>query len=210
MKYKLIYLVFLFLNLPFCEAQGIKIGNQQWMMKNLDVTKFKNGDVILEVYNDQEWNNALNKQIPAYCYYDYDIKNSNYGKLYNWHAVVDYRGLAPEGWKIPLNKDFEELVSYLGGDGGTDLKSIIWLKKIYSTLEYIKPVNPGFNALPAGIRSPNDYFSQINEGAVWWTSTQADFNHAYILGLLSRNGGFVNCCDKFGLSGGASVRCIKE
>jgi uncharacterized protein (TIGR02145 family) len=209
MKYKLIHLLFLFISLPFCEAQGIKIGNQQWMTKNLDVTKFKNGDIILEVYNDKEWNNALNKQIPAYCFYDYD-KNNYHDKIYNWYAVIDYRGLAPLGWKIPSKNDYVELVNFLGNNAGTDLKSANWLEKVYQTLDYIKQVNPGFNALPEGMRSPNNYFAQFNEGAVWWTCSQADSNHAYILGLLSRNGGFVNCCDKLGLSGGAGVRCIKE
>lgn len=207
---KIILFGFIILNFFWGNAQGVKIGNQQWMIKNLDVSTFKNGDVILEVKNEEEWERAKQTQTPAYCYYNYDKNNNIYGKLYNWHAVVDYRGLAPNGWKIPSNKDFEELVTYLGRNAGTDLKSIYWLEKTYSTLEFIKQVNPGFNAMPAGMKSPNNYFSQINEGALWWTCSQADFYYAYVLSLLSRNGGFVSCCDKLGLSGGASVRCIKE
>ena len=77
---------------------GVKIGNQTWMKKNLDVSKFRNGDIVPEVRSQEEWSNAALENKPAWCYYNNDQANGvKYGKLYNWYAVNDPRGLAPEG-----------------------------------------------------------------------------------------------------------------
>jgi uncharacterized protein (TIGR02145 family) len=91
------------------------------MSKNLDVEKFRNGDKILEVKSEIEWNNAFENNIPAFCYYNFDNINGNkYGKLYNWFAIIDSRGLAPMGWRLPLASDFENLVNFLGRNAGID------------------------------------------------------------------------------------------
>ncbi len=80
----------------------VKIGNQIWMQKNLDVVTFRNGDTIPQVFGNKEWEVAGFEEKPAWCYYNYDSTNgAQYGKLYNWYAVNDSRGLAPEGWQIP-------------------------------------------------------------------------------------------------------------
>jgi uncharacterized protein (TIGR02145 family) len=93
--------------------QTVTIGSQVWTTKNLNVTTFRNGDAILKVgdngVNDNsEWNRADYFKQPAYC----DSKN---GKLYNWYAVNDRRGLAPVGYHIPSDAEWTELTNYLGG-----------------------------------------------------------------------------------------------
>ncbi|NDB42022.1 MAG: hypothetical protein EB035_03505, partial [Actinobacteria bacterium] len=61
---------------------------------------------------------------PAYCYYKNDPTTvSKYGLLYNWYAVNDPRGLAPEGFQIPEIEDWDELVYHLGDDAGKKTKS---------------------------------------------------------------------------------------
>ena len=76
--------------------------------KNLAVSKFRNGDTIFHAKTKQQWLNAGKNHIPAWCHYNNDSSlNETYGKLYNWYAVSDERGLAPFGWRIPKEKDFK-------------------------------------------------------------------------------------------------------
>ena len=89
------------------EVESVKIGNQIWMTKNLAVETFRNGDPIPIITDRDEWHKANNEGRAACCYLDNDKeKEAIYGKLYNWHAINDPRGLAPEGWKIPTNIDW--------------------------------------------------------------------------------------------------------
>jgi uncharacterized protein (TIGR02145 family) len=94
---------------PF-ECNETKIGNQVWMAENLKVTKFRNGDPIYEARSKEEWYQAGLQKKPAFCYYNNEPSTaSQYGVLYNWYAINDSRGLAPEGWKIPTSWDVEAL-----------------------------------------------------------------------------------------------------
>lgn len=77
----------------------IQIGTQKWMSKNLDVAFYRNGDPIPQVTSPTAW--AV-LSTGAWCYYNNDpIQGNKYGKLYNWYAVNDPRGLVPQGWHIP-------------------------------------------------------------------------------------------------------------
>jgi uncharacterized protein (TIGR02145 family) len=101
----------------FGNSQSIKIGTLTWTAKNLDVTTFRNGDSIPQAKSDAEWVAAGENYQPAWCYYDNDPKNgTKYGKLYNWFAVNDARGLAPSGWHIPTDEEWTELSTFLGGE----------------------------------------------------------------------------------------------
>lgn len=102
----------------------VKIGKQVWAKRNLDVSVFKNGDPILEAKSDSEWDNAFREAKPAWCYYDYNPTNGKkYGKLYNWFAVNDKRGLAPKGWSVPSEKDFISLLKYVGDESSNTILS---------------------------------------------------------------------------------------
>jgi len=80
----------------------LKIGEQIWTKQNLNVDTFRNGEPIPEVKTDEEWVKAGKEGKPAWCYYNNDPTNGEkFGKLYNLHAVIDARELAPQGWKIP-------------------------------------------------------------------------------------------------------------
>ena len=107
-------------------AQTITIGTQVWMTKNLDVATFRNGDPIPQAKTNEEWEKAGENQQPAWCYYDNDPANgAKYGKLYNWYAVNDSRGLAPVGYHIPSDAEWTKLTDFLGGESvaGTKMKS---------------------------------------------------------------------------------------
>src|SRR6478736_3339709 len=106
--------------LIICTAQisesvpAIKIGEQIWMSTNLDVSTFANGDLIPEAKTREEWNSASDNHLPAWCYYNNDTAIGNkYGKLYNWYAAADRRGLAPKGWHIPSDLEWKKLLDNL-------------------------------------------------------------------------------------------------
>lgn len=68
--------------------EEVKVGDQIWMGRNLDVSTFRNGDPIPYAETDEEWEEAGENGEPAWCYYDNDPENGEkYGKLYNWYAV---------------------------------------------------------------------------------------------------------------------------
>jgi uncharacterized protein (TIGR02145 family) len=97
-------------------SQTVSIGKQVWMTKNLNVDKFRNGDPIPQAKTATEWKAAGENKQPAWCYYDNDPANgAKYGKLYNWYAVNDSRGLAPAGYHIPSDAEWTALTDYLGG-----------------------------------------------------------------------------------------------
>ena len=108
------------------KAQEIKIGAQTWTTKNLDVSKFRNGEAIPLAKTNAEWELAGQNKQPAWCYYENKGENgTTYGKLYNWFAVNDPRGLAPSGYHIPTDAEWTILTDYLGGDSiaGAKMKS---------------------------------------------------------------------------------------
>ncbi len=107
-------------------AQTVKIGNQVWNTKNLDVSSFRNGDIIPVAESYAVWEDAYKNHQPAWCYYDFNVSyKENHGKLYNIWALLDPRGLTPAGWRIPSIDDWRTLIKYLGGSeiAGKKLKS---------------------------------------------------------------------------------------
>ena len=108
------------------EYLSVKIGNQNWMSKNMEVSTFKNGEKIPYVKTTKEWYAAAEKGHPAWCFYlNNPTFGLKYGKLYNWYAVNDPRGIAPAGWHIPTKSEWAVLISYLGGENiaGNKIKS---------------------------------------------------------------------------------------
>ena len=104
-------------------AQTVTIGSQTWTVLNLDVATFRNGDPITQAKTNEDWEAAGVIKQPAWCYYDNDPKNgTKYGKLYNWYAVNDSRGLAPAGYHIPTDDEWIVLKNSLGDVAGKKMK----------------------------------------------------------------------------------------
>lgn len=143
------------------EVPEVRIGTQTWMKYNLNVSTFRNGDKIPEAKTKSEWRKASRQKKPVWCYYDNNSQTGNKsGKLYNWYAVSDPRGLAPEGWHIPIEKEWRLLYAFLGEKNGNVAKKLIsaedWGNEKYEQVTE-------FHALPTGIRSmpiftPNNGF----------------------------------------------------
>jgi uncharacterized protein (TIGR02145 family) len=218
MNYKifilLLFLCFLFLGcsetknkkLKESKIEAVKIGKQIWMKNNLDVGHYRNGDSIPEVKDQEKW---LNTETGAWCYYKNDTKNGKiYGKLYNWYAVNDPRGLAPEGWHIPTEDEWIELETFLDGRMANEGK----IKEIgteHRSSPNIEAINSsGFFTLQGGYRSYEGTFSAIKSYGLWWSSSEFDIGQAFNRSsMFSTNtlyrGPEAKWC-------GFSVRCIKN
>ena len=149
---------------------GIQIGNQFWITENLTVSKYRNGDEIPEVKDKKEWKKLTTG---AWCYYENNAENGAiYGKLYNWYAVTDPRGLAPEGYHIPSNEEWDTLIANLGGDFGAGGKM-----KEKGTTHWNSPNEKatnqsGFTALPAGRRLPEGNFANQGDTTEFWSTKE--------------------------------------
>jgi uncharacterized protein (TIGR02145 family) len=186
------------------EISTIKLGDQTWMSANLSVDKFNNGDMIKEIKTKDEWRDAIKSKTPAWCYYDNNVENGKkYGKIYNWYAISDPRGLAPDGWHIPNNEDWLKLVNFLDGIevAGTKMKSMSgWKNQGNGSNE------SGFNGLPGGYRFSNGSFNKLEKYIYWWSSTDSS-NEKYWNIYLRYNSGELGMKE---MGDCGYVRCVKN
>jgi uncharacterized protein (TIGR02145 family) len=194
----------------------VKIGNQEWMTNNLNVATFKNGDAIPEAQTSEAWIKAGEEVKPAWCYYDNDPENGNkYGRLYNWYAVTDPRGLAPSGWHIPSDAEWTTLTDYLGGEAaaGHKMKSKAgWNDNGNGSNTNGNGSNTsGFSGLPGGIRSIRSgkgTFNDVGDDGYWWSSTK--YMKIYVWNrVLYCSYGFVGRSNNYKALG-FSVRCLRD
>lgn len=151
----------------------VEIGQQEWMAENLKVSHFRNGDRIPEAKTDGKWEMSGEVGIPAWCYYENDAENGKtYGKLYNWYAVNDPRGLAPEGWHVPTDVEWTTLIDYLGGESvaGGKLKETDTAHWNSPNTEATNETS--FTALPGGRRISNGSFSSVGDSGYWWSAAE--------------------------------------
>ena len=180
------------------KAQDVKIGKQTWATKNLNVSTYRNGDKIPQVQDAAVW---VKLTTGAWCYYENKAENgAKYGKLYNWYAVNDPRGLAPKGYVIPNDAEWTMLTDYLGAKAGIKMKTRIgWKNNGNGTNE------SGFAALPGGSRDFEGDFVNVGAAGNWWISSE-DYWPLYRDLWCEGNVG-KPCNFKWS---GESVRCIKE
>ncbi len=184
----------------------IQIGTQQWMSKNLDVAFYRNGDPIPQVTDSAAWEGLTTG---AWCYYNNDpIQGNKYGKLYNWYAVNDPRGLAPQGWHIPSDAEWTTLETTLGGlsVAGGRMKepgTVNW-KSPNAGADNIS----GFAGLPGGYRGFYAEYVDVGTHGGWWSSTQSSFSEVWFRIIYSSVGsvGRLTFPKRLGLS----VRCLRD
>jgi uncharacterized protein (TIGR02145 family) len=191
---------------PNCTPHDVTIGLQIWSACNLDVTTYRNGDTIPQVSDPTAWA-ALTTG--AWCYYNNDPANgARFGKLYNWYAVNDPRGLAPVGYHIPTDAEVTTLTTYLGGitvAGGAmkEAGECNWLPPNVGATN-----SSGFTALPGGGRYDSGSFVTFLDFGFWWTSSEASPTTAWF-----RNLNYINTNvyrNNIVKEQGQSVRLIKD
>jgi uncharacterized protein (TIGR02145 family) len=184
----------------------VKVGKQVWMATNLNVERFRNGDIIPQAKTNQEWNEAGSKKQPAWCYFNNDPKNGEaYGKLYNWYAVNDPRGLAPKGWHIPSDAEWNTLVEFLGGKENAAEK----LKSNSGWAENGNGTNSsGLSCFPGGYRNYSGECEYVERSGYWWTTTEESVFNAWEYCFGYQTGDVNRYSD--GKSSGFSVRCVRN
>jgi uncharacterized protein (TIGR02145 family) len=200
--------------------QTLVIGDQEWMVENLKVTHYRNGDPIPNVTDNDEWANANNG---AYCVYANNESNvDTYGYLYNWYAVGDERGLAPEGWHVPTDDEIKQLEMYLGmsqseaddtGYRGTNQGSqlagnaALWSDGgLENDPEF---GSSGFDFLPGGYRiNGSGNFSSLGFDGNFWSATEYGADYAWKRKLSFSS----TQVYRFGTNkrNGFSVRCVRD
>ncbi|HMJ48128.1 MAG TPA: fibrobacter succinogenes major paralogous domain-containing protein [Ferruginibacter sp.] len=183
---------------------SVTICNQKWMDKNLDVTTYRNGDTIAYVTDFTAWA-ALTTG--AWCYYNNDpSRNSIHGKLYNWYAVNDPRGLAPVGWHIPTDAEWTTLENCLGGATLAGGKM-----KVTGTTTWSSPNDAtntsGFAGLPGGFRT-GSIWNNLTLTGYGWSSTENDASTAWLRTMIYNTTNL----SRFSFSKffGCSVRCLRD
>lgn len=188
----------------------IPIGTQVWMAENLKVTHYRNGDPIPNVTNGQTWSGLSSG---AYCAYNNSSGNiDTYGLLYNWHAVSDNRNIAPDGWHVPTDGDWQTLITYLGGQATAGGKLKETGTAHWSTPNTGATNSSGFLALPAGRRVDFpvgiDGFTGLEAIAGFWSSSYPDDFYGWSRILYYDSEGAVR--DNRPRFEGLSVRCVKD
>ena len=187
----------------------VTIGTQVWAIKNLDVTKYRDGTVIPEVTDPTAW---VGLTTGAWCYYNNDSENGPiYGKLYNWYAVNDPRGLAPTGYHIPTDTEWTTLTTFLDGEGvegvaGGKMKetgTTLWNSPNTGATN-----SSGFTGLPGGLNSNYGMFYNISYDGYWWSSTEFNTPDA-LFRTLSHYDGFTFRYASI-KANGFSVRCLRD
>lgn len=126
--------------------ESVQIGDQTWMALNWDSEQYRNGDPIPQITDSLTWVNA---RYGAWCYYNNDpLNGQRYGKLYNWYAVNDPRGLAPTGWHVPSNQEWVDMLITTG------------------------LVPSQFDARPGGYVGYSTH--GLGQYGMWWTSNESD------------------------------------
>lgn len=183
----------------------VTIGTQTWMKENLKVTHYRDGSSLPNITDADQWESL---STGAYCNYSNDENNvATYGRIYNWYAVNDSRKIAPAGWHVPTEAEWNTLINFLGGDSvaGGKLKETGTTHWLYINIGATNET--GFTALPGGERSYDGAYSKLGEAGTWWTSS---FSGAYawqwIIGSYGADIGEQGSSMNYGFS----VRCVKD
>jgi len=181
-------------NLP-----SVTIGTQIWSSKNLDVANYRNGDPIPQVTDPTAWANLTTG---AWCWYNNDSATYGavYGRLYNWYAVNDPRGLAPQGWHVPTDGEWNRLTKFIDPDADTtdccNNTAGMAMKSTTGWFNYGNGTNiSGFTGLPGGGRNGSGFFNEVGYIGSWWSASEFSTIHAfkrnlfpdYAISFLERN-----------------------
>ena len=194
----------------------VLIGEQCWFAENLRSENYSNGEAIPAGLSDSDWQNATIGAVAVYgegsgpCYnFNPDVDTcdeswslNEYGRLYNWYAVVDARSLCPSGWHVPTDGEWTMMTDYLG-----ELIAGGQMKTDYGWLDFGNGTNSsGFSALPGGFRA-SGYFMNAGKCGDWWASSP-DGSTAW--GRYICYDGEDVTLGEFNRHWGFSVRCIQD
>lgn len=180
----------------------VLIGNQEWMAENLKTTHYNNGSAIF--HPTDGWS-SVPSGTAAYTWYNNDPEQS-YGALYNWDAAINQNGLCPTGWNVPTNDDWNQLITFLGGESAAGAKL-----KESGTTHWTEPNTgatneSGWTGLPGGMVNNPGFWNKGNLG-YWWSATENYYIFSYLMMLSYENTTAAVSSDV--KQSGFSVRCVR-
>ena len=183
----------------------VTIAGKVWMQENLASKFYRNGDAIPYVSWGATWSTL---KTPAWCYYNNDpASEAIYGLMYNWYAVNDPRGIAPDGWHVATVAEWTGLVDFLGGGSiaGGQLKAV---SPLWNSPNTDATNSSEFTALPGGNRGNGGTYVGRGTGGVWWTANEYGPNGSWFYSMKHNDA----TCNRAGASkqDGFSVRCVKD
>jgi uncharacterized protein (TIGR02145 family) len=188
----------------------VVIGNQEWMAENLNTSIYRNGDAIITGLSNGPWATTFSG---AWAYYSDDASYAcPHGKLYNWYACSDPRGVCPVGWHIPSSDEWNVLINFLGGPlAGGKMKSVGTLSStgVWASPNTDATNSSGFSATPGGTRlSGAGGYSFWGYTGYWWSITEGnnDLSTFYTLGHDYASVGGANGDKHYGFS----IRCLRD
>jgi uncharacterized protein (TIGR02145 family) len=202
----------------------VAIGDQCWFAENLRTEYYANGDVIPSSLDDAAWGSTTAGAVTVYgegtsgVYSGNDdevVNLATYGRLYNWYAAVDVRGLCPTGWHVPQDSEFKTLEMELGMSesqaNGMGLRGTDQGTQMMSSASDLPAWNgtntSGFSGLAGGNRNYNGDFNNGGSSGVFWSAS------AYGTDAWRRrlNGGSAGVSrNSYGQRSGFSVRCVRD
>jgi uncharacterized protein (TIGR02145 family) len=224
MKNRLLLFIAFTVISSFGNTQTITIGKQVWSTKNLDVSTFRNGDSIPEAKSNEEWNAYNQAEEAAWCYYENNVSNGiKYGKLYNFYAVADKRGLAPIGFHIPKDKEWFKLFDFLGCKSKESFS--LNSKTFFGAGPKLKSKgnengngtnSSGFSGILGGYRQGESLYEEIGtfgnlgQYSYFWSSSMSSDTPKEARSICISYEGSDVFWYNYGKSKGHSVRCIKD
>jgi uncharacterized protein (TIGR02145 family) len=182
----------------------VKICGKFWMAENLKTTRYNDGAAIVTNLTNAQWGAATGG---AFAIYDADAaNNATYGKLYNWFAASSGK-LAPTGWHVATEAEWNELVTCLEGSGvaGGKMKAV---STLWDAPNAGAGNSSGFGGLPAGYRGTSGNYALKGRSAYFWGSDQRNTTQGeYLLLNADFASTAVNGATK---QFGYSVRCVKD
>jgi uncharacterized protein (TIGR02145 family) len=181
----------------------VTIGEQCWFKKNLNTPTHRSGDAITLLEDNAEWAAASGG---AWSYYGNNVANgATYGKLYNFYAVSDSRGLCPTGWHVPSDEEWYTLENSFGGSAVAGIA----MKSSPTDIPSWDGSNAsGFSGLPAGGRNLYGDFNSLGISGYWWSSSPDGvfLIYRYLFSGVSDVYTSISHSPHFGFS----VRCIRD
>ncbi len=191
------------------DFESVKIGNNIWMTKNLNVDKLNNGEKIYESKNIEDWVKKNNEKKPSFCYYKFNSKDSHkYGKIYNYYALTS--DLAPKGWHVAMKSEWNELMNKYQNS----TSSLMYLDNDIESNE------SGFSSFLCGylvcdLGGGGTYYPNFSDQSTgwWYSSSKTDLLKAVLLDMNNfyiQEYGENNNTNQNLISSGFYIRCVRD
>jgi uncharacterized protein (TIGR02145 family) len=191
----------------------VRLGDQEWMNRNLETRYFSNGDMINTTGTATTNTEQEDKPVYQWAYQyheDHPELLDSEGRLYTWYTATDSRKICPAGWRLPSIDEWNKLLTHLGGDTLT-LRDIRWSFNYYwDSMLNAGATEGSFGVQLVGFRAANGQFQYgSNYGTFWWSATEASSGNGY--SIYCGKSDFEKLIrTESNKKNGYSIRCVKD